>query len=645
MVGEAISRLKRNGDALKLLGSSVQHGWFVRGYIRSFNDELGAAQFRFTVRGSHGIGAVRARLARVENTWVFSQLIFEPENGAPVNLLNATDDPPREKFTLQKDIYLVPVGVLPDLGLRDLPEFYNNKFGLNIVVLPPIPLEPAVQDEARGQLIAEEIVTLMQRRLPQLAKNPKAVLVGITNHDMYFRERNWPFTYTYWDGERGGAVSSARLHSTRDSRDPLLKIRTRKMISRVIGMLALKLPRSEDLSSVLAAELYGSFSADLMSDEFDGLGSLAMIDNFRSAHWLPSFPPKIIAEKTSLDVNRVDGSYPCLLIQRQPDVSSQTPAFISTITKCLPQLLTNRNVDELEIDFRTGRVMTKETDIFLDGIAPLAATRCYHPWDYKSRTFGYNMSLAWDMFPSGKRNPYSEVGLNLCGGHRIDFERISEGSSYMNALFEHRQTATPFLRARFGWAGNGWNLDLTDGTHMFFPESYNGKRGVDGAVVEFNNSKGEAVKIQRDNARNLIGLLRAPSEFLRFDYDSRNRMTRAYDHRNNTVIYRYDLAGRLVQVNTPHSARRYAYEGTDLMSVHHNGEPLFEMRYVRGRIAEISVKRIDRYKFRYDHHPRDDYTVIRTHVTAPMAQPSRLIFNLSELSGSLTCPVMNTSKL
>ncbi|MGN6735396.1 MAG: cytochrome c oxidase assembly factor Coa1 family protein, partial [Candidatus Binatia bacterium] len=314
LVGEAISRLNRNRDALKLLGSSVQHGWFVRGYIRSFNDELGAAQFRFIVRGSRGIGAVRARLVRIEDTWAFSQLIFEPENGAPVNLLNATDDPPQEKFTLQKDIYLVPVGTLPDLGLSDLPGFYKNKFGLNIVVLPSIPLEPSVQDGERGQLIAEEIVTLLQRRLPQLAKNQNAVVIGITNHDMYFRERNWCFTYTYWDGDRGGAVSSARFHATRDTSNSLLKIRTRKMISRVIGMLALKLPRNEDLTSVLARELYGSFSADLMSDEFDGLGSLAMVDNFRSAHWLPSFPPKIIAEKVSFDVNLADGgSYPCLI--------------------------------------------------------------------------------------------------------------------------------------------------------------------------------------------------------------------------------------------------------------------------------------------------------------------------------------------
>jgi YD repeat-containing protein len=617
LVGESMNRLKKNKDALTLLGTSIRHGWLVEGYLEHIDSELSGAGFRFSVQGARGDGTVEARLGRIENTWVFSDLKLLPRNGVPVNLLQASDDPPREKISLKRRIYLVPVGNLGEVGMSELPEFYKNNFGLDVAVLPPISLETWVRNDARRQLIAEEIVTLMQRRLPNVAKDPDAILIGITDDDIYFRERNWNFTYTYWDGDRGGAVSTARFHSPHDNANSILKSRTRKMISRVIGMLVLKLPRSEDPSSVLARELYGSFSADLMSDYFDGLGSLAVVDNFVSAHWLPSLPATIIDSKKNFDEKTVDGSYPCLLIQRNRDSGSQAPLFKSSITKCLPQLLINREVDEVEIDFRTGRLMTKETDLFIGSTTPLAATRCYQPWDRIVRTFGYNTSFAWDMYPSGSRDPYSAVGINLCGGHRIEFERISEGSSYLNALFEHRQTATPFLRARFGWAGSGWDLDLTDGTHMFFPESYNGKRSVDGAAVKFKTAKGESISIERDHSRNLIGLIRTQSEFLKFDYDSRNRMVRARDHRNRLVTYNYDLAGRLVQVNAAKSSRRYSYEGTNLLSVHENGEPLFQIRYTRGRIAEISIYRTDTYKFRYDYEPRDNYTVSRTYVTAP----------------------------
>ena len=184
-------------------------------------------------------------------------------------------------------------------------------------------------------------------------------------------------------------------------------------------------------------------------------------------------------------------------------------------------------------------------------------------------------------------------------------------------LRRHDSPDEPFLRARFGWAGNGWDLDLTDGTHLFFPESYNGKRAVDGAVVEFKSAKGEAIRIERDKARNLRGLFPANRQFLKFDYDSRNRMIRAYDHGNRMIHYTYDLAGRLVLVQSGTSTRRYSYHGTYLSSVQENGQELFQFRYDRGRIAELALANKQVYKLRYDYHPRDDYTVIRTYLTAP----------------------------
>jgi YD repeat-containing protein len=101
-------------------------------------------------------------------------------------------------------------------------------------------------------------------------------------------------------------------------------------------------------------------------------------------------------------------------------------------------------------------------------------------------------------------------------------------------------------------------------------------------------------------------------------------MVRARDHRNRLVTYNYDLAGRLVQVNAAKSSRRYSYEGTNLLSVHENGEPLFQTRYTRGRIAEISIYRTDTYKFRYDYDPRDNYTVSRTYVTAPTGTVTKI---------------------
>ncbi|MSP37107.1 MAG: hypothetical protein EXR70_01275 [Deltaproteobacteria bacterium] len=619
LVGEAMSRLESDPRAVATMGVPIRHGWFVRGFLQNDDDETGVARFRVTVRGSKGPATLEAWLGRVEDTWVFSKLQLAVAGGTSINLLDAVNDPPREKVATGSRVYLVPVGPLPDLALNQLPEFYKANFGLEVVVLAPIPIASQVRDLKRKQLIAEELVTLVQRRLPHLAKDTHSFLIAVTAEDMYFRERNWNFTPTYWDGVRGGAVSSARFVADGPNEAPsLVQSRVRKMISRVIGMLLYKMPRSDDPSSVLSNIYSMAFSADLMSDNIDDLGSRAVIDNFKSSHWLPSLPPTISADKKDFDAKGVDGSYPCLLAKHDRDPSSRTTAFTVSVTKCLAaSLLIDTDVNELEIDLRTGLLRHRETDLFIPGTQSLSVTRCYRLWDDKVRTFGYNTTLAWDMFPSGNRNPYSDVGLNLCGGSRVEFDRISDGSGYMDALFEHRQTASPFLRARFGWAGNGWNLDRADGVHMFFPESYNAKRGVDGALVEFKNAKGESVTIERDKARNLTRLSTVNGQFLKFDHDSRNRMIRARDHEQRTVDYTYDIAGRLVQVKSPASTRRYTYEGTYLLSVRNDGEQLFRSSYTRGRIGELSLHGTEDYKFRYDYDPRDNYTVLRTHLTLP----------------------------
>ncbi len=618
LVGEAMSRLEDNRNAVAIVGHPIRHSWLVDGFLQNYDGESGEAQIKIRIKGSKQSGILNARLGRVDGTWVFSELQLAVANGAAINLLESADDPPRDKVVIDKRLYLVPIGKVDDVTLKDLPEFYKKNFGLDVVVSAPIALEDWVRNTKRRQLIAEEIVSLMRRRLPHLVQDAKAVMIGITDEDMYFCERNWRFTYTYWDGDRGGAVSSARLGSTQEEdTDSLLNARVRKMISRVIGMLVLKMPRSEDPSSVLAKELYGSFSADLMSDNFDGLGSLAVVDDFKTAHWLPALTPKVLPAAQNFDEKAVDGRYPCLLFRRTRVTNAGAGMWTTSITRCLPHSLIDVEVDELEIDLRTGLVMTRETDLFVGGATPLAATRCYRLWDEHSRAFGYSTALSWDMFPTGKRNPYTEVDLNLCDGRRIHFDRISEGSSYMNALFEHRRTATSFLRARFGWNGRGWDLTRTDGSHMFFPESYNAKRGVDGALVGFISATGEALIVQRGKGRNLERVSTTNGQFIKFEYDSRNRIIKAHDSQDRMIHYAYDLTGRLVQVRTPESARRYFYDGTYLLGVHEDEQPLFKLQYIKGRIGQASLGGGHTYGFRYDYDPKDNYTVVRTYLQEP----------------------------
>jgi YD repeat-containing protein len=228
------------------------------------------------------------------------------------------------------------------------------------------------------------------------------------------------------------------------------------------------------------------------------------------------------------------------------------------------------------------------------------------------------------MYPVGSRQPYTYVNVVLCDGSYLHYDRISKGTGYADALYEHRQTATPFLRSRFGWNGNGWDLKLRDGFTLVFPESYYAKRPVDGALIELRDSKGQVTKMERDRRRNLMRITSPEGRFIMFEYDSADRIIKAVDDEKQEVRYLYDVGGRLVQVEGPRSVTRYAYEHTYLMLIEENGRRLVDFHYdEKGRMGRISLADRQSYRFRYEYDPRDRDQVLRSFVTGPDGSVSK----------------------
>ena len=618
LVSEAVNRVREHPGAVEALGESIDASGSVKGTVREYKSNWGEATLSIMVTGSNGEATLHLRAGRVHGPWVFTELGLSSANGGVINLLEPSARPQRAKLETNLRVYVVPLGEVGEIGLEKLRNYYRDWLDLSVEVLAPLALEPKVRNSARGQLIAEELVALMKRQLPHLANDKTAVLIGITNEDMYLHD--WPFADTYWGSERAGIVSSARFT------DPLSRFRTqetpsqtrvRKLISRVIGILVYKLPFSEDPTSVLAKDLYGDQSTDLMSESFIGLGSLAVVDEFKRSHAGPKVSPELLQDTVSLDESRIDGRYPCLLLQRTRNEAGERAEMKATMTRCLPRSFINSEVDEIEVDLRTGLLMTRTTDLYVPDAIPLAVTRCYRLWDNRSKAFGYNTALSWDIFPIGSRHPYTYIDLILCDGRQVHFDRVSKGTGYADALYEHRQTASEFLSARFGWNGNGWDLKQKDGSLLLFPESYHAKRSVDGALVGLRNSSGDGVKMERGKRRNLAKITLPSGRFISFEYDSGDRITKVDDDQRRTVNYEYDLAGRLVKVATQKSVSRYSYDGTYLKAVDLDGGRLLDLEYLRGRIAQISFGDRRSYRFRYDYDPRDDYTVMRAYVTDP----------------------------
>lgn len=200
-------------------------------------------------------------------------------------------------------VYIVPLGGVQGLGLHELPEFYRSRYGISVTLLDPIPLEPTVRNNARKQLIFEELTKLMHGRLPHLAKDKSAYLIGVTDEDMCIRNNNWNFAYSAYDPPlRAGMVSSRRfIPDPLADNETLLRARVRKMVSRAMGFVVFDLPRSDDPSSVMYRDLYGSASADLMSDSFEGLGAQAVVDEFQTAHGIRPRQAELLPDVASFD--------------------------------------------------------------------------------------------------------------------------------------------------------------------------------------------------------------------------------------------------------------------------------------------------------------------------------------------------------
>jgi hypothetical protein len=64
---------------------------------------------------------------------------------------------------------------------------------------------------------------------------------------------------------------------------------------------------------------------------------------------------------------------------------------------------------------------------------------------------------------------------------------------------------------------------------MFFPESYHGKKSIDGALIQFRGTKGETVKLERTERRSLERLSSSDGRFVAFQNDAADRIYRIED--------------------------------------------------------------------------------------------------------------------
>src|SRR5438128_9604133 len=222
-----------------------------------------------------------------------------------------------------------------------------------------MPLTGGEYNADRRQYVAESLTAAMEAHLPQLARDPNAVVIGITEEDMYIADLDWRFAFSYRNDRRFAVVSSARLVPLFNwiwPRSDVLEARTRKVVMKNVGLLVYGLPASDDPTSVLYRSINGLDDLDLVQERFDGVGRTAVVSPTVHMHGTPPAEPTFRVPPGS--VTNANPLYPCLVMS--PLTSSGSAGSAGSdpvheeITQCVHGMRTEREYDELEIDLRVG---------------------------------------------------------------------------------------------------------------------------------------------------------------------------------------------------------------------------------------------------------------------------------------------------
>ncbi|HKG47493.1 MAG TPA: tetratricopeptide repeat protein [Pyrinomonadaceae bacterium] len=171
----------------------------------------------------------------------------------------------------KEKLYFVPLGNFSAASVARLVNYCKQKTGIQVIVTQPVPLALTTVDKRRQQVIAEEAIQLMRLRYPELTADPNAILIGVTDQDMYVGTKKWEYAFSYRMQGRFAVVSSARMNPFNvggSANEALTESRMRKMILKNIGAIYYLLPLNHDPKSVLYEDVAGVEDLDNMGEDF-----------------------------------------------------------------------------------------------------------------------------------------------------------------------------------------------------------------------------------------------------------------------------------------------------------------------------------------------------------------------------------------
>jgi Domain of unknown function (DUF6531) len=338
-------------------------------------------------------------------------------------------------------LYFIPMG-RQVLSAQSLAEYYDKKFGINIHVLPPVPLDPSACLPARNQCVAEEMVLAAEGTYPQIAADPDAVLFILTDEDLYSRMLRWNFTYSYRH-QRFAVVSTHRMEPSFWGDPPgngVMLANIHQILTDHIAQLYFHVPRSYDPTSVMYWPLTPNggrddlFESDLHSEE-------------------------------SANGRKGDG-WPCVSFTYSYDTARITP-WPRFVHDCYEDVNPRSTGQEtFQVQLAHGQFVQRSVDIQLGSTPPIDFRRSYLSRYLEPMAFGLGANHKYNTWLiSDGPSKLSFIDIVHEDGMRNYLKRVSSGAGFSsNVVFEDRTDPFQLYGARMTWDQGHFKLLARDGS-------------------------------------------------------------------------------------------------------------------------------------------------------------------------------------
>jgi YD repeat-containing protein len=587
---ESLALARSSPDLQSLLGHPIQEGWFTFGTVRhAYGSDF--AEWTTSLKGPTGSGRLHGVANRIGSSWHCSRLLFTSDGHRKI--ADLTPPPARDALLAGeslKKVFLVPLGTVPAEYLAWAPAYYKAKFGLNVEVLPVIPLNGSLWSAPRRQLIAEKLIALMKQALPEKTKDQLSVLIGVTAGDMFIESYDWNYAINYREDGRHGVVSTARLEPIaffQKWNRALAISRLQKMITKNVYLLCFDVPLSNDYTSAVSGGVMSPAEVDYMSDGI--IGAERRWDS-HEAGVVPTIGMVLAPEQT---------------VHWNTEWSAKPPADVAA--------------EYFAANLWSGSLIQRKTDFCFGGDFPLQFVRGYASVDGQSGEFGAGTNDSLDISISGEPGKYLQ--LTQENGVETHFDRDARNDRAGKQAYRGGPDYfSAFSRGRIFMQGYDSDLQTTEGWHYFFPYRPGAKSESKYTVLTgYSDPQGHRYEMQRNAVGDLLRITTPAGKWLRFEPDEQHRFRRIEDSEGRMVNYEYDSGGRLVRVSDSEGKiEEYRYDDKNQMEAVLDGEQhvLLSITYSPDRrIASETLP--DGRRFQYEYQKDAAGNIVQIRFTDP----------------------------